>query len=147
MRDLAIVAKNLATILEAQRPVFITAQIGAASGLGVTAYGPVVLPLQLALTDVSAQREHYTLTLTIHPATAMAQLAQANPNTPFSQLIHLFGNGGVGLRLVYTPLARQGAHTPRARTIDLLFPLDHLRVTLRALEKTLFAEGRLAALI
>jgi hypothetical protein len=145
-RVFGVLTKNIASILESVKPVFTMASVGAANGVGLTSYGPVDLPLTLDLTDMRGRREHYTLSLCIEDVSVYQQLRQAHPNSPLDNCIQDFSNGGVKIRLSYTPLTARG-RSRNARTFDVIFPLDPLRVILRGHERITFAQGRLAALL
>jgi hypothetical protein len=145
-RVFAVMTKNIASILAAAIPAFTFAGVGASLGLGVTSYGPIELPFELDLTDTRARREHYTASLSIQDVAAFQQMATANPQSPLKQCLRSFSNGGVTLHLTYVPLTAKGRST-RTRVVDVIFPIDPLRVILHAQERITFAQGRLAALL
>lgn len=145
-RVFAVLVKNIASILESVRPAFAFATAGAASGVGVTSYGPVELPLELDLADVRARREHYTVALRVQDEDAFQSLATQHPNSTLAQHRNLFSNGGVTLRLTYQALTAKG-RAKNPTVVDVTFPLDIFRVILRAQERIVFAQGRLAALL
>jgi hypothetical protein len=146
-RVYVVLARNVASIIESVRPAFVSAQVGSALGVGVTSYGPVSLPMELDLTDVRARREHYTISMIVHDMPTLAQFAQAHPRSLLSQQIETFSNGGVELHFTYTPLSQGRQRRGRPRSVDMLFPLDPFRVILRAQERIVHANGRMAALI
>lgn len=142
-RTFVVLARNIASILESVRPAFVAASTGTVVGMGLTSYGPMALPMNVSLTDVQAQREPYAVSMTVHDEASLGSLS-TNPSTQLNQMLRFFSNGGVELHLTYTPL---GGGRSRAHTVDLLLPLDPLRVILRAQERITHAQGRMAALI
>ena len=145
----AKLTKALAEKLASIRSAFEEAAVGSAVGIGVMAYGPETLPLQLALTDHQGQREYYTVDMTVHSRATLQPLVRNAQQSLVSRQIELFSNGGVEFQFAWVPLARP--NQPRAptkpRRFSMLLPLDPLRVVLAREKANTFNNGRLAALI
>jgi hypothetical protein len=144
----AKMAKALAEKLTSIRAVFNEADVGSGTGIGLVGCGAETLPMQLALTDHQGQREHYTVTMLVHPRDVLSNFVQNAQQSLLAQQIALFSNGGVELHFAWTPLARPGQRrTPAVRNFEMLLPLDPFRIVLAREKANTFNNGRLAALM
>ena len=150
--DYALIAKNLASIFHAMREPFAQAQVGGASGIGLTSYGPFDLPLEIALSDVNERRELYEAEVTVHPFRVVSQLVAQFPGSALDTQVGFFGNGAVEVSLTYVPLGPMRKTKGRAKSAKptsfrMFLPLDPLRIVLKSQEAIARAQGRLAALV